>query len=282
MNIQTFDDLLNAARNQPVPQRLLFVFSAVELPDDATDSQRLEFDCGEGGALVPLMCVDKAPAELADFGALVAEGPVGVTQNIGEQITFWVCATLAVIGAGGTVLSRKAVHSALFIALTIGSPAFFSAQNIGNVLDRLGAKPIGRIAHRLRGIAGIIAVTLSQIAIDHFSTVTKQTAQILECFAGTHFPVGREVHRLGADGIGTACIRSGLAGLNAGRNHCCLAGTGGPACGLGRAGFGGDGFARQLNPFGQFGLALEVMGQQAAGIEIVIALLIVGGMKRKR
>ena len=56
---------------------------------------------------------------LASLGALVAEGPVGVTQNTGEQVTFWVCATLAVIGAGGTVLSRKAVHSALFIALTM-------------------------------------------------------------------------------------------------------------------------------------------------------------------
>ncbi len=52
-------------------------------------------------------------------GDVVAEGPVGVTQNAGEQITFWICATLAVIGAGGTVLSRKAVHSALCIALTM-------------------------------------------------------------------------------------------------------------------------------------------------------------------
>jgi len=56
---------------------------------------------------------------VASLGALVAEGSVGVTQNTGEQITFWVCATLAVLGAGGTVLSRKAVHSALFIALTM-------------------------------------------------------------------------------------------------------------------------------------------------------------------
>ncbi len=56
---------------------------------------------------------------LTTLGALVAEGPVGVTPNTGEQITFWICATLAVIGAGGTVLSRKAVHSALFIALTM-------------------------------------------------------------------------------------------------------------------------------------------------------------------
>lgn len=56
---------------------------------------------------------------LQSVAALVAEGPVGVEANTGEQVTFWVCATLAVLGALGTVLSRKAVHSALFIALTM-------------------------------------------------------------------------------------------------------------------------------------------------------------------
>ncbi|HEX6888993.1 MAG TPA: NADH-quinone oxidoreductase subunit J [Candidatus Nanopelagicales bacterium] len=56
---------------------------------------------------------------LAHMGALAATGPIGVEPNSGEQITFWICATLAVIGALGTVLSRKAVHSALFIAMTM-------------------------------------------------------------------------------------------------------------------------------------------------------------------
>lgn len=56
---------------------------------------------------------------LHSVGALVAQGPVGLEPSTGETLTFWVCATLAVIGAAGTVLSRKAVHSALFIALTM-------------------------------------------------------------------------------------------------------------------------------------------------------------------
>ena len=56
---------------------------------------------------------------LHSVGALAAAGPVGLEPNTGETITFWVCATLAVIGALGTVLSRKAVHSALFIAMTM-------------------------------------------------------------------------------------------------------------------------------------------------------------------
>ena len=73
MDISSFDDLLQAARQQPEPQRLLFVFAAVELPDDATPAQRERFAAGQGGALVPLMCVDKTPQELASFSALVDE-----------------------------------------------------------------------------------------------------------------------------------------------------------------------------------------------------------------
>ena len=73
MNIATFEDLLSAARAQPQPQRLLFVFAAIELPDDATPAQRAGFERGEGGALVPKMCVDKSPDELASFEQLRQE-----------------------------------------------------------------------------------------------------------------------------------------------------------------------------------------------------------------
>ena len=73
MEINRFEDLLAAARAQAEPQRLLFVFAAVELPDDATPQERAGFERGEGGALVPQMCVDKAPDELNSFADLVAE-----------------------------------------------------------------------------------------------------------------------------------------------------------------------------------------------------------------
>lgn len=73
MTIAHFDDLLSSAREQALPQRLLFVFIAVELPDDATPEQRAEFERGQGGALVPQMCVDKAPDELASFADLIQE-----------------------------------------------------------------------------------------------------------------------------------------------------------------------------------------------------------------
>lgn len=73
MDILSFDDLLQAARAQPEPQRLLFVFAGVELPEDSTPVQRERFEAGQGGALVPLMCVDKRPEELTSFAALVQE-----------------------------------------------------------------------------------------------------------------------------------------------------------------------------------------------------------------
>ena len=38
---------------------------------------------------------------------------------MGEQIAFWTCATLAVVGALGMVVSKKAVHSALWVANTM-------------------------------------------------------------------------------------------------------------------------------------------------------------------
>lgn len=73
MTIEKFADLLSAARAQPLPQRLLFVFAGAELPDDASAQQRADFAAGHGGALVPLMCVDKSPHELESFDTLVAE-----------------------------------------------------------------------------------------------------------------------------------------------------------------------------------------------------------------
>lgn len=73
MEISSFDDLLQAARSQHEPQRLLFVFTGVELPDDATPAQQADFAAGHGGALVPLMCVDKPPDEITSFAALAQE-----------------------------------------------------------------------------------------------------------------------------------------------------------------------------------------------------------------
>ncbi|WP_297829420.1 ribonucleotide reductase subunit alpha [Thermomonas sp.] len=73
MELASFDDLLTAARQQPEPQRLLFVFARVELPENATAAQRERFERREGGTISPCLCVDKAPHEIAGFAALKAE-----------------------------------------------------------------------------------------------------------------------------------------------------------------------------------------------------------------
>ena len=73
MNITDFQSLLEAARQQTEQQRLLLVFTRAELPDDATAEQRAGFEQGEGGALVPKMCVDKSPDELSSFEQLRQE-----------------------------------------------------------------------------------------------------------------------------------------------------------------------------------------------------------------
>jgi NADH-quinone oxidoreductase subunit J len=49
--------------------------------------------------------------------------------NTGEAVVFWVCAILSVAGALGMVLSRKAVHSALWVALTMINLAILYVAN---------------------------------------------------------------------------------------------------------------------------------------------------------
>ncbi len=73
MTLTSFDDLLHAARQQPQPQRLLFVFAGASLPADADAAQRERFAAGQGGELLPLMCVDKTPDELGGFSVLAEE-----------------------------------------------------------------------------------------------------------------------------------------------------------------------------------------------------------------
>lgn len=73
MDIAEFADLLAAAQAQPEPQRLLLVFVAAELPEDATEQERQRHAENQGGSLKPVLCVDKLPEELQDFAGLLAE-----------------------------------------------------------------------------------------------------------------------------------------------------------------------------------------------------------------
>lgn len=68
-----FAQLLAAAGAQPEPQRLLFVFAERELPAGASAAERARYEAGDGGALRPVVCVDKRPQDLSTFDALVEE-----------------------------------------------------------------------------------------------------------------------------------------------------------------------------------------------------------------
>ncbi len=106
MNISSFDDLLNAARQQDEPQRLLFVFAGAELPDDSTAAQRASFQAGQGGALVPLMCVDKTPEEIVNFADLVRE-----SSEFGPQWS--IVFTAAMSGSAGLAPSSESAEKPL-------------------------------------------------------------------------------------------------------------------------------------------------------------------------
>ncbi|WP_329743409.1 ribonucleotide reductase subunit alpha [Dyella sp. A6] len=73
MTLTSFQDLLDASLQQPQPQRLLFVFVTIDLPEAATEAQRVQAARKTGGNLSPTLCVDKAPDEVASFSALVEE-----------------------------------------------------------------------------------------------------------------------------------------------------------------------------------------------------------------
>ncbi|MBV2235955.1 MAG: ribonucleotide reductase subunit alpha [Sterolibacterium sp.] len=105
MYIQTFDDLLTSARAQPDAQRLLFVFTIAELPEDASLEQRLRFRDGLGGALTPLMEVDRLPDDLQDFDHLVSESLEFAKGTRAEDWSVVFCAALG--GEGKTPPSRE-------------------------------------------------------------------------------------------------------------------------------------------------------------------------------
>lgn len=71
--ISNYSELIAASGQEQEPQRLLFVFCRAELPDDASADERAAFERGEGGALTPVICVDKPATEVADFSQLVEE-----------------------------------------------------------------------------------------------------------------------------------------------------------------------------------------------------------------
>jgi len=83
MSITDYPSLIAAAKQQPQPQRLLFVFLKAELPKDHSETEAANFNAGRGGELEPMMCADKTLDELGSFADLVAESErVGKSWDI--------------------------------------------------------------------------------------------------------------------------------------------------------------------------------------------------------
>ncbi len=106
MKITSYETLLEVAKKQPEPQRFLFVFLRVSLPENATEEERHRFQAGQGGQLEPVMCVDKDLTELADFAGLVEE-----STQIGQD---WHMVLIAVMaGKNGIAPDSAAVEDPL-------------------------------------------------------------------------------------------------------------------------------------------------------------------------
>ena len=73
MEITDFKSLLYVGRQQPTPQRFLFVFLQAVLPDKPNEADKQRFDSGQGGELRAMMSVDKNLSDLSNFADLVVE-----------------------------------------------------------------------------------------------------------------------------------------------------------------------------------------------------------------
>lgn len=139
--LETFEDLIRAAREQPVRQRLLLVFVKAVLPGGANAEQARRFHARQGGALVPVMYVDKAEHELSTFAALVAEaGHTADTLGTGVETDWDLVVVGCLDGRGAEEPTEREVDAALhdlLRALRLGhSLARFAA------FDRAG-RPVG-------------------------------------------------------------------------------------------------------------------------------------------
>ena len=73
IEITDYQSLLAAGRQEPNPQRFLFVFLQASLPTEHDEADKEKFHAGQGGELQAIMCVDKDLDELTNFADLVSE-----------------------------------------------------------------------------------------------------------------------------------------------------------------------------------------------------------------
>lgn len=124
--LESFDDLLRAAREQPVRQRFLLVFAKAVLPGSARADQVARFHSRQGGALIPIMYADKAEYELTDFESLLAEAR-HTTETLGNGVeTDWDLVIVGCLdGRGAEEPVEREIDAAfhdLLQAMRLGKP----------------------------------------------------------------------------------------------------------------------------------------------------------------
>jgi NADH-quinone oxidoreductase subunit J len=146
--------------------------------------------------------------------ALVAAG-----GGFGREFVFWICAVLAVVGALGMLISRKAVHSALFLVLTM--------VNLAVLYISMSAAFLGmaQIIVYTGAVMMLFLFVLMVVGVDasdsHVETIKGQRwlALILGLGFGTMLVVaiGTGLSGVGSGGLGTAnaAYGSNIQGLAA-------------------------------------------------------------------
>ncbi len=96
MEITDYDSLLAVARMQLEPQHFLFVFLKKSLPEDHKGDEEFRFNAGLGGALTPVMTLNKPLNELSNFEDLVKESK--------QQNRQWDLVSVAVLPGRGSIM----------------------------------------------------------------------------------------------------------------------------------------------------------------------------------
>ena len=133
--ITSYADLLRTAAQQQQPQRLLFVFTKAELPQEHNSFQKQQFESQQGGELIPIMCVDKLTEELGSFDDLVAESKyTGKSWDI-----VFVTTMSGVLGIAPTSKDADRPLDSMIEAIKSGNIGRYLAFNLRGELVQLSA-----------------------------------------------------------------------------------------------------------------------------------------------
>ena len=120
---------------QATTQRMLFVFTHAELPEGPTKGQQEEFKARKGGALKPVMVVDKLASNRVSFASLVEE-----SRQTGQEweIVFVACMDSKSADATESVEAEEPLKE-MVKSIQVGSIGNYLAFNRDGDMVRLKA-----------------------------------------------------------------------------------------------------------------------------------------------